>query len=80
MRAPMKCSLYSSFNRGECSTALNDYEVENYKVGMYSTQPALCKIEDGRGIILRLNEESGVLTGFPCPIPKANEKNAATGD
>ena len=68
------------FKRGEYCTASDDYEVENYKVGMYGTQPALCKIEDGRGIILRLNEESGVLTAFPCPIPKKNKKNAAMTD
>lgn len=56
------------FKRGECSNAPDDYEVENYEVGMYGTQPALHKMGEDRETILVLDEELGVLANSPCPI------------
>ena len=47
------------FKRGECSVAPDDYEVDNYLVGMYGTQPALCKIGEDHEVLLVLDEESG---------------------
>lgn len=52
------------FKRGECSTAPNDYEVENYLVGMYGARPALCKMGEGRETLLVLDEAGGVLTSL----------------
>lgn len=49
------------FKRGECSTAPDDYEVDNYLVGMYGTQPALCKIGEDHEVLLVLDETSGAL-------------------
>ena len=72
------------FKRGECSNAPDDYEVENYAVGMYGTQPALHKMGEDRETILVLDEELGGTSKFSMPylrpISKPNEKNAATGD
>ncbi|MBQ1177461.1 MAG: hypothetical protein IIX50_00195 [Bacteroidaceae bacterium] len=72
------------FKRGECSNAPDDYEVENYEVGMYGTQPALHKMEEDRETILVLDEELGGTSKFSMPylrpISKLIEKNAATTD
>ena len=37
----------------------DDYEVDNYLVGMKGTQPALCKIGENHEVLLVLDEESG---------------------
>ena len=49
------------FKRGECSAPSDDYEVDNYLVGMQGTQPALCKMREGHEILLVLDEKSGAL-------------------
>lgn len=54
------------FKRGEYSTAPDDYEVENYAVGMYGSHPALCKMGEDHVTILTLDGKSGGLTAFPC--------------
>ena len=50
------------FKRGECSAAPDDYEVDNYIVGMLGTRPALCKMGKEYEDLLVLEEESGALT------------------
>ena len=54
------------FKRGECSTAPDDYEVDNYLVGMLGTQPALCKMGEGHETLLVLDKENEVLTLKEC--------------
>ena len=71
------------FKRGECSVASDDYEVENYQVGMYGTWLALCKMGNSKTLLV-LGETGGVLTALSvqssCPIPKPIRKNATTSD
>ena len=72
------------FKRGECSAAPDDYEVDNYIVGMLGARPALCKIGEDHEALLVLDEESGALTAPSLQssrsIPKPIKKNAATTD
>ena len=69
------------FKRGECSTAPDDFEVENYVVGMYGTRPALCKMREDYETIFMLDEENEALAAPSLlslrPIPNPNRKNAA---
>ena len=47
------------YKRGECGAAPDDYEVDNYIVGMLGTRQALCKMGVRESPLLVLDEELG---------------------